>query len=204
MPKINPATKQKILDAAEAVFHENGFKGARTTQIAERSGVSRTMMHYYFRTKEDLFFEVLQSSFGFFLQHATNLFEGQPDLRTLINKLIDLISEMLSQKPGLPSFMVNILNEKPELITQLPIIENENLPDRFDVLLDQARQENQIQSNISGENLILNIYGMIAIPYLVKPLIRFKESRSVAEMNTFLEQRKVQLKSFTWNALLNN
>lgn len=204
MPKVNPETKEKILAAAEAVFHENGFKGARTTQIAERSGVSRTMMNYYFRTKEDLFFEVLQSSFGFFIQHANQLFEGQPDLQDLINKLIDLVFEMLSQKPGLPSFMVNLLNEQPDLLTKLPIVQEENLPDRFDNLLQQARQQQQIQSTISGENLILNIYGMIVIPYLTAPLIRFKESRTEQEMHSFLEIRKEQIKSFTWNALLND
>ena len=79
-------TQSKILIAAEAVFHENGFKGARTTLIAERAGISRTMLHYYFRTKEELFQEVLKQSFGHFIRFTQQLFVEGLDLKSLIDK----------------------------------------------------------------------------------------------------------------------
>lgn len=201
MPKLNQVTKQKILTAAETVFHENGFQGARTTLIAKRAGVSRPMLHYYYRTKEELFQEVLQNSFGFFVAHAQNLFSGGSDLRTSINSLIDLLSTVLEEKPSLPSFMVNLLNENPELLTALDFIEQENLPALFDKLLDQAREDNEIQSVITGENLLLNIYGLIVIPYLTAPMIKFKENRDETEMKTFLNNRIEQIKEFVWNGI---
>lgn len=201
MSKFNPATQEKILQAAEKVFHENGLKGARTTLIAERAGVSRTMLHYYFRSKEDLFQEVLQISFGFFLEKAQLLFTSGQDLKGLIDNFIDLLYEILSEKPGLPSFMVNILNESPELITNLAFIRDENMPDLIEQLLKEARDKKEIQSDISGEDLILNIYGMVAMPFLTAPLIRFKEDRSPEAMQAFIHQRKEMIKSFVWNAI---
>ncbi|MEO1652043.1 MAG: TetR/AcrR family transcriptional regulator [Bacteroidota bacterium] len=201
MSKFNPATQEKILQAAEKVFHENGLKGARTTLIAERAGVSRTMLHYYFRSKEDLFQEVLQISFGFFLGKAQKLFTSGSDLKGLIDNFIDLLYEILSEKPGLPSFMVNILNESPELITNLAFIQDENIPDLIEQLLKEARDKKEIQSDISGEDLILNIYGMVAMPFLTAPLIRFKEDRSPEAMQAFIHQRKEMIKSFVWNAI---
>ncbi len=52
-------TSNRILDAAERLFAEVGFAGARTWMIAEEAGVTPAMIHYYFRTKEGLFQAVL-------------------------------------------------------------------------------------------------------------------------------------------------
>lgn len=48
-------TEQNILDAAEAIFLEKGYSGTTTTEIAKRAGVNHAMLHYYYRTKENLF-----------------------------------------------------------------------------------------------------------------------------------------------------
>lgn len=51
--------EQAILEAAEQEFLNKGFAGARTTSIAEAAGVTHAMLHYYFRTKEQLFERIL-------------------------------------------------------------------------------------------------------------------------------------------------
>ena len=203
MSEVAVNTESKILAAAEVVFHENGFKGTRTTLIAKRAGVSRTMLHYYFRTKEELFQKVLHNSFGFMLAHAQRLFEGQTDLKSLIDSIVDLLCDALTAKPSLPSFIVNILNESPEMLTAIPFIKEEQIPFLFDQLLVKARQQGQIHSTITGENLLLNIYGLCAIPYLTAPLIQFKENRSNEDMQLFLNDRKASIKSFVWNGIQN-
>lgn len=49
----------KILKAAEAVFSKDGFSGASTAEIARRADVPKANLHYYFRTKQDLYSAVL-------------------------------------------------------------------------------------------------------------------------------------------------
>jgi len=44
-----------ILDAAERVFAEAGYQGAAMREIAERAGVAQGLIHYHFKTKENLF-----------------------------------------------------------------------------------------------------------------------------------------------------
>lgn len=53
--------EQEILIAAEKMFTEKGFKGATTTLIAAEAGVTHAMLHYYYRTKEQIFLKVLDS-----------------------------------------------------------------------------------------------------------------------------------------------
>ncbi len=48
-------TKGKLLDAALTEFAANGFEGARVSAIAERAGVNKQLVSYYFGGKEGLY-----------------------------------------------------------------------------------------------------------------------------------------------------
>lgn len=47
-----------MLDAAKAIFEENGFLDARISDIAERAGLSHGSFYHYFESKEEIFREV--------------------------------------------------------------------------------------------------------------------------------------------------
>ncbi len=47
-----------IVEAAEACFARGGYAGASMREIAERAGVSKSLLHYHFQSKEHLFVEV--------------------------------------------------------------------------------------------------------------------------------------------------
>lgn len=52
------AARARLLDAAKAVFEEDGFLEARITDIAERAGLSHGSFYHYFDSKEEIFREV--------------------------------------------------------------------------------------------------------------------------------------------------
>jgi TetR/AcrR family transcriptional regulator len=49
-----------IIAAAEKVFALKGFKGATTQEIADLAGLPKANVHYYFKTKKDLYNTVLE------------------------------------------------------------------------------------------------------------------------------------------------
>jgi TetR/AcrR family transcriptional regulator len=51
----------RILNAADTVFAKKGFSGATTGEIAERAGLPKANLHYYFPTKHDLYTRVLEN-----------------------------------------------------------------------------------------------------------------------------------------------
>ena len=57
-PKTS-ATKEKILDAAEALFMEHGFEATSLRQITATAGVNLAAVNYHFGSKEELFQAVL-------------------------------------------------------------------------------------------------------------------------------------------------
>ena len=50
-----PATKDKILDAAEALFMEHGFEATSLRAITATAGVNLAAVNYHFGSKEELF-----------------------------------------------------------------------------------------------------------------------------------------------------
>ncbi len=196
MPKIDHDTKQKILEAAEKTFHRNGFKGTRTTMIAEEAGISRTMLHYYYNTKEALFQEVLTSTLSTVFSHFGRLTASGQGLEQLIENLVRVIADVLAEKPDLPSFIVNILNEAPELLTVLPVVEEDDLPAVLDGLLAEGKKNGQVAGHVTGEELVLNIYALCSLPYLGAPYIKMKENRSDEGMAVFIHQRRKRILDF--------
>ncbi|HET8726410.1 MAG TPA: TetR/AcrR family transcriptional regulator [Alphaproteobacteria bacterium] len=53
--RTRQANEARILEAAESVFAETGFTGASMKTIAERAGLPKANLHYYFGTKESLY-----------------------------------------------------------------------------------------------------------------------------------------------------
>ncbi|MFW6157387.1 MAG: TetR/AcrR family transcriptional regulator, partial [Balneolaceae bacterium] len=54
MPK-DQETEAQIFEAAQKVFQRNGYAGARMQEIADEAGINKSMLHYYYRSKEKLF-----------------------------------------------------------------------------------------------------------------------------------------------------
>ncbi|WP_368412752.1 TetR/AcrR family transcriptional regulator [Dongia sp.] len=65
-----------IRKAAEEVFAEMGFEGASTSLIAKRAGLPKANLHYYFKTKNDLYQFVLRDIIELWLNTAQEI---QPD-----------------------------------------------------------------------------------------------------------------------------
>ncbi len=196
MPKIDHDTKEKILLAAEKIFHSNGFKGTRTTQIAEEAGISRTMLHYYYSTKEALFQEVLTNTLNTVFSHIKRLIAENKTLEEFVSHLIDVIADLLEEKPGLPSFIVNILNETPELALFLAAGKQDDIPFQIDSILAKAKENGEVAEDITGEDLIMNIYVLCAAPYFAATYIKAKENRDDEMMRIFIRKRRDNIKAF--------
>jgi len=58
--EIRKANEVLILESAEKVFAISGYKGAATAEIARQAGIPKANLHYYFKTKANLYREVLK------------------------------------------------------------------------------------------------------------------------------------------------
>jgi AcrR family transcriptional regulator len=52
--------EKEILKAAQNTFLQYGFHGTKLQQIAEKANISKSLIHYYYRSKEKLYVEILR------------------------------------------------------------------------------------------------------------------------------------------------
>ncbi|NTX30725.1 TetR family transcriptional regulator C-terminal domain-containing protein [Burkholderia pyrrocinia] len=75
---IRESNEAHLLACAEAVFAERGLDGASTAMIAERAGLPKANLHYYFPTKLALYRRVLDDLFEDW-HRAAGTFEAGDD-----------------------------------------------------------------------------------------------------------------------------
>src|SRR5690349_19186792 len=72
-----------LLDAAEQLLLEEGYAAVTSRRLAERAGVKPQLVHYYFRTMEDLFVEVFRRRADANLPQFERALAAGPSLRAL-------------------------------------------------------------------------------------------------------------------------
>lgn len=79
---------EKILKAAESVFAKKGFAGASTAEIARKAGVPKANLHYYFRTKQELYASVLDAILEVWLDALDQEIQPEADPTTALSNYI--------------------------------------------------------------------------------------------------------------------
>ena len=104
--RIREEQKERILEAAKAIFAHKGFSETKMSDIASAANVSYGLTYHYFANKEAIFTSLLQKA----LQGALELIQyarvqpGSP-----WNRLRWLISEMVRGAQGEPEYEMLIL-----------------------------------------------------------------------------------------------
>lgn len=97
--------RRLLLEAAHDVFIAKGYAGASTREIAERAGVSETLMFRYFGSKVGLFREALVAPFAAFVRSfnerwTASLDEGY-DVEGLTRQFIGELFDLFRSHRGL-------------------------------------------------------------------------------------------------------
>jgi TetR/AcrR family transcriptional regulator len=74
--RIQEKNTERILDAAQEVFATYGYQGSTVDEIANRAGISKPNLHYYFKRKQDLYLAVLRRTLAIWLVPLRELDRG--------------------------------------------------------------------------------------------------------------------------------
>jgi len=86
-----PSTEDEIRWAAYGVLVEEGFDAFTTQKVADEAGVSQSLVHYYYDTKEDLVFAMFANG----VDHLTEAVEERVDAADPRERLLELARYML-------------------------------------------------------------------------------------------------------------
>ena len=184
------STEERIKAAARKVFHQKGFAGTRTRDIAEEAGINHAMLNYYFRSKEKLFEMVMMETMAQFFK-GVNLMLN--DESTSLDEKIDLIVsnyvDLLLKEPELPTFILNEVRPNPQaFVEQNPIKEA-----LTHSVLTRQYAEAVARGEITEPNLmqaILNVIGLVIFPFIAKPILTSIVNIPEEQYKALMLQRK--------------
>ena len=192
-----PAQKreQAILEAAEREFLKKGFDGARTTSIAAAAGVTHAMLHYYFRTKEQLFERILDEKMRMMGQSVLAAFgDARLPLIERLRNGIERRFDFIAANPDLPRFIVNEVFARPEryeaMQRQIRSLMGVMLIDTQRAL-DEAADRGEIR-RIDVRMLMLDIISLNVFVFIAYPILEPLLGDLTADRERFFELRKAE------------
>jgi AcrR family transcriptional regulator len=169
-------TEQKIIQAARQEFIQTGLAGARMQKIAERAGVNKALLHYYFRSKEKLYETALKdAAFTFWSSVETQIpeIEQSGNLRILLQTIVGTFFRVMSANPDFPKMFIR---EIADGATIIPVLGN-TIYERFGSLLPRIHKiiQNELaQGNVYSFDplhLLLNTIGMCVVSVMIQPVV---------------------------------
>ena len=198
-------TEKKILDAAESVFYKKGMDGARMQEIADEAGINKSLLHYYYRSKDKLFEMIFKKAISSFVPKMSAIWESDVSLFEKIELFVAKYTEIFRKKPFIPSFVLHELNRHPaRLVNTMREAIGDNRYKFFDAFQSQIDIEVK-KGNIKPvkiEHLVVNLIGLCIFPYVAKPIMKglfFEDNNKL--YNQFLDERKKHVAEFIIDAL---
>ncbi len=199
MAKKSQSTEERILEAAKTIFHHKGFEGARMQEIADEAGINKALLHYYFRTKENLFDAVFEAAFR---EIFAKLFMTVDADIPLEKKLKNLISEyigFLQKNSYIPGFILAEMNQNPEKIINIfkssPVSPSMLLERMKRSMYDGKLEEKDVRE------LFINILSLCIFPVVARPMLQNIFDFSDEQYDQFIERRKKTLPELIMNTI---
>ena len=184
--------EQEILLAAEKLFAEKGFKGATTSLIAAEAGVTHAMLHYYFRTKEQIFLKVFDSYMEEVRSELRPIMEPAVYDVKLIKTVTEICFDFFSSHSGQMSLFLEVAKERPELLEEYVAELGRYMGGA--ITAHQERTEAAVRegkiNDISFSDLLLDIVSVCASPFFFEPVVDNIMKMDAARKKEFLESRK--------------
>lgn len=96
--RIRKANEALILETAERVFALSGYQGASIAQIAREAGLPKANVHYYFKTKLDLYRQVLEHILDDWMEEASS-FDEYSDPKQALRTYVQAKMEFSRKRP---------------------------------------------------------------------------------------------------------
>ena len=196
----------QILQAAEELFLNNGFVGTSTTDIAKRVGCNQALVHYYFRTKENLFLQVFMAKLDMILKTLQQpLLKQDADFFDKLRNAISAYFDFLANDTRLPYFVINeMLGNKDRLSLVYEHFMRNTMRNNVFGIIDNVVQtavEKRIIRPISTVHFILDIVSLTVFNFIALPIYSDVSGCTDEERRSFLEQRKEEIITLAINGV---
>ena len=166
---LHTETEEKIIASAEKLFYQKGKAGTSMQDIADDAGINRTLLNYYFRSKDQLFEAVFRKAMGSFMPSLARLLNADIPFEEYLSGMIETIINTMLENPQIPIFVLQELSSNPERMPQI----------MKEMGIDPAKAMKQMEekgavptvAGMDPRQVILNLISLCIFPFAAKPVV---------------------------------
>lgn len=194
-------TKQDILAAALSEFARAGKDGARMQDIADRAGINKAMLHYYFRSKDGLYEEVLQTVMTSFMKAISHAIEpGRPFQEQLRGLISTYVHQHAAQPEVSKLWMQENLNGAPVASAFMASSSGNEGPKRVFAWLKESADRGFIRP-VDPVQFMMSFIGSVVIYMIALPTFAAFRPELLTDPEAHIEARIDHLFELFYNGM---
>ncbi|PID41723.1 MAG: hypothetical protein CR981_02975 [Proteobacteria bacterium] len=158
-PRDAETTKKVLLDTAEKEFLEKGFGKSTISQIAQRAGMTKSLIHHYFGSKQGLWEAVKSRRFKDYYQKQMEMFDQyEPSNRLeLLRESVAVYFRFLQENPQMSRILVWMFLERDQ---EGCLEKNRKLAEIGGAELAKAQRHGHIRQDIDPRFILFTFIGL--------------------------------------------
>ena len=166
---LQTETEEKIIASAEKLFYQKGKAGTSMQDIADDAGINRTLLNYYFRSKDQLFEAVFRKAMGSFVPELAAMLDAEGTFEEYVPALVEKVIDTMLENPQIPIFVLQELSSNPE---RMPQMIKEMGVDPAKAMEKMGR--GGVVPSLGGldpRQIIMNLISLCIFPFAAKPVV---------------------------------
>lgn len=193
----NDNMELRIREVAQQLFFEQGYAATSTTQIAKEVGCTQALVHYYYRTKENLFRQIFLEQVLAALNVIGRSLANEESFDRFIEQAISMYFDALSSNPRLPFFVLEELINNPERRKYMRenFVKNPTyamLYMQLDARLKHEQQAGHI-TKIDPFDLMITIASLTVFTFVSLPMFQDLLSQTDDQVRDYIAHRKSEV-----------
>ena len=181
--------EELIKQKARILFFQKGFLNATTQEIADEAGVNRALIHYYFRSREQMLEILLDETLLEKKDRVHTILTSSLPFKEKIARYIDVIVDYGLTYPYLDNFIISETARRPDKIKSFCSANKIKSSDLIrEELAEEIRKGNLRE--IAPEHFMVNLIALCNYPLLAKPVLQVIHGLTDTAYRKFLLDRK--------------
>lgn len=195
--------EEQILLVAKELFMQNGYEGVSTTQVAKAVGCNQALVHYYYRTKQNLFKIICQQEIQKMLKILADIPQEDISFENFIEKIIEAQIGFLKNNPDAPFFIIGELRHNSEVLKMMKELFSEfgkEIVGKIRMFVEMKQSKGEL-NDVSVEDLLIDIVSLDVMSFVGQVLFTQILEMDFQTQEAFLERRKTHIKKLILSSI---
>lgn len=163
--------RPRVVDAARVRFLADGVDGASLRGIAKDAGTSVGMVHYYFPSKDELFFAVVEDVYGGLLEELQTLLTGDGGFEERLEEVAVHLGHMSETELDVVRIIIREALVSTERRDRLLMRFSKGHLALLYATLERAAAEGELDASLPLPALVPMIFGTTVLPQLLRRIV---------------------------------